>query len=271
MDLSNENIIHIKNENIEYLQFKRLLEYKDVIKHAFTLKVHKIDFNPNKLKHIEKESYNKLCKALEIDGKNIVLSRQNHTDNVERVDKVEIKKENYDIQYDNTDGMITNKRNIVLITKEADCIPILMFDTKKKAIANVHSGWKGTTLRISEKAVKKMIKEYNTNPEDLICAIGPSIGKCHFEVDKDVFKIFDEKLREDEALYKRYDDIIIKNKDKYFIDTVLINRIMLEKIGVKPENILESKICTVCESKLLHSYRVDKETSGRNSCVIELL
>lgn len=276
MDLSNENVIHIKKDGIEYLQFRKLLEYKDKINHVYTLGIDwdfrtstpdKKELSKNKYeKNIE--SYKKLCKKLNMDYKNIVKPNQEHTDQIKLVkDKINKNKPDFDIkEYDRTDGLFTNKKEIILETTNADCILLLLYDPIKEIIANIHSGWKGTLQRISVKAIKKMKEEFNCNPEDIICCICPSIRKCHFEVDKDVKDMF-------ETEYKDLDlNKIIEEKipgKKWNIDTVLINKIILENIGLKKENIVDSKICSVCNSDKIHSYRVEKQGYSLNTALIE--
>ena len=125
-------------------------------------------------------------------------------------------------------------------------------------------GWKGTVKKIGQKAVLKMREEYNSNPSDLIVCIGPCIQSCHFEVREDVETIFENEFN----YLNRNSDIIRQEGEKYLIDTTLVNKLILEEVGVKKENIIDSKICTVCNSKILHSYRVDKEQSGRNVAVL---
>ena len=114
-----------------------------------------------------------------------------------------------------------------------------------------------------------MIKEYNCKPKDIICCIGPCIRKCHFEVEDDVMNLFKNEFE----YTGKIDKIIEKgrkvdNVQKYNIDTTLINRIILEEVGVLEENIVDSPLCTVCNSSLFHSYRADKEKSGRNGAFI---
>lgn len=276
MDLSNENVIHIKKDGVEYLQFKRLLEYKDKINHVYTLGV---DWNfrtatPDK-KELPKDqyeknikSYKKLCEELNMNYKNLVKPNQDHTDKVKLVkDKIEINKPDFDIkEYDRTDGLFTNKKDIILGTTNADCILLLFYDPEKGIIANIHSGWRGTLQRISVKAVKKMIKEFNCRPEDIICCICPSIRKCHFEVDKDVKEMFEKEFKE-----LNLNEIIGENvlSKKWNIDTVLINKIILKEAGLKEENIIDSKICSVCNPNKIHSYRVEKQGYGLNIALIE--
>ena len=125
--------------------------------------------------------------------------------------------------------------------------------------------------RISVKTVEKMINEFNSKPEDIICCICPSIRKCHFEVDRDVKEMFENEFK-DLNINKNI-DIMEKQKDKekWNIDTVLINRIILEKTGLKAENIIDSGLCSVCNKELIHSFRVEKEGYGLNTAIISLI
>lgn len=279
-NLSNENVIHITKDGIQYLQFRKLLEYNNIITHAYPLGTN-LNFRTakiNKEKLSEKEfneaieSYKEICNSLGINYKNIVKTNQEHTDNIKIVyDK--INKEFMDInleQYKNTDGLITNKSNFILSTTNADCILLFFFDPVTKTIANVHSGWKGTLQRISVRTVEKMQKEFNCKTENIICCICPSIRKCHFEVDTDVKGMFEKEFKDlGKGILKK---VIEKqtDKEKWNIDTVLINKIMLEQKGLKSENIIDSGICSVCNSDLIHSYRVEKQGYGLSTALIEL-
>lgn len=279
-DLSNKNIIQIIKEDIQYLQFRKLLEYKDIITHAYPISL-ELNFstNTNNTKQISEneyekstESYKKICNSLKINYKNIVKANQEHTDNIVDV-KEKINKDSMDIKlqkYKNTDGLITNKKNIILSTTNADCIIMLFFDPVTKTIANVHSGWRGTLKRISVKTVKKMIKDYKCNPKDIICCICPSIRQCHFEVDVDVKDLFEKEFQDLEMLDMQ--KIIQKQdkKEKWNIDTVSINKIILERQGLKRENIIDCEICSVCNSDLIHSYRVEKQGFGLSTALIAL-
>lgn len=279
-DLSNENVIHIIKDGAQYLQFKKLLEYDNIITHAYSLgtdlnfRTAKINKEALPKNEYDKaiDSYKKICNSLKTNYKNIVKTNQEHTDNIQVADR-KINKEFMDInleQYKETDGLITNKQNLMLSTTNADCILLLFFDSVTKTIANVHSGWKGTLQRISVKTVEKMQKEFNCKPENIICCICPSIRKCHFEVDKDVKEMF-EKEFEDLKISKTIDIMEKqKGKEKWNIDTVLINKIILEQEGLKPENIIDSGICSVCNSELIHSYRVEKQGYGLNTAIISL-
>ncbi len=270
MDLSNEAVIHIKTADTEYLQFRKLLEYKDAITHAFSLGK-QVDFRTIKKSNYEKamEDYEKLCKSLKLNKNNIVKPNQMHKDKIQNVER-KINKEKPDIYidiYSNTDGLITQEKDLILATTSADCILMIFFDPITKTIANIHSGWKGTYQQIGVKAVQKMIEDYGVNPQNLICCMCPSIRKCHFEVQKDVKDMFEEEFKEIVDSYA-----IIEEKQgvqgKWNIDTILLNRVLLQRQGLKLENIIDTKICTVCNSDILHSYRVEKEGFGLETAII---
>ena len=171
-------------------------------------------------------------------------------------------------KFDNVDGFVTNKKNKVLMLGFADCTPLMFFDPVKNVIGNAHSGWKGTLKRIGEKTIEKMTSEYKCNPEDIICLIGPHIRKCHFEVEDDVKELFYNEFKNLENI----DEFIKYNRKnkKYHIDTATINKQTLLKIGLKEENIIDSSVCTVCNSDICHSYRAEKELSGRAVTAIEI-
>lgn len=279
-DLSNKNVIRINKNGVQYLQFRKLLEYKDIITHAYsigtdvnfrTARVNKQQLPENEFNKAIQD-YKNLCNAINVDYKNIVKTNQEHTDNIAIANK-KINQDFPDInleEYSKTDGIVTNRPNLVLSTTNADCILLLFFDPVTKTIANTHSGWKGTLQRISVKTVEKMINEFNSKPEDIICCICPSIRKCHFEVDRDVKEMFENEFK-DLNINKNIDIIEKQNdKEKWNIDTVLINRIILEKTGLKAENIIDSGLCSLCNKELIHSFRVEKQWYGLNTALISL-
>ena len=261
-DYQNDEIIYNQKGGIEYIQFKRLLDFN--VKHAYTLKNSVLDFGYNS--GLEFESYEKLFSVLNLDIKTLAKPIQTHTDNVRCIDKPL-----YRDGLDNIDGLITDKEKITLATTNGDCILFLFYDPVKKVIANVHSGWKGTFQKIGEKTLVKMINYYKSNPEDIMCFICPSIRKCHFEVDSDVKdlceNIFKFTNKTDEFITKGD----IKNgKQKYMIDTVHINKILFREIGIKENNIVDCNICSVCNSENIASYRVEGKKFKRATAIISL-
>ncbi|MCI9178256.1 MAG: peptidoglycan editing factor PgeF [Clostridia bacterium] len=257
-----EKQVIVEQEGIQYLQFKRLLAYKE-LKHCYTLRSkEKLNFPPiYKDEKQYRQSCQRICKCLKIEENKIVKPHQTHTDRINIVNRVE--------QLEEVDGILTNTRDLALLTTSADCISLLFYDSVKKAIGSVHSGWRGTLAGICKNAVKKMIEEYKSNPKDIICCICPSIRKCHFEVDEDVKEMFYQKYKDLEEIEQIIQKTELKTgKQKYVIDTAKINRLLLKQMGLKEENIIDSGLCTVCQSDKFHSYRVNKEQSGRNAALI---
>ena len=257
-----ENIVYQNKDGIEYIQFKKLLEYPEIT-HCYTMKSNnQLNFQIRD-RDFFNQSCNKIYKCLELKNPLVVRPYQTHTDNVKVVRKIE--------KLEDTDGIITNKKEIALITTSADCISLLLYDPVKKAIGSIHSGWKGTLKGIIVKAIEKMKNEYKSNPEDIICCICPSIRQCCFEVDEDVKDLFYNKYKD----LKNIDEIIKlgdkkEDKQKYYIDTVKINIELLKNIGLKEENIIDSNICTMCHSKEFHSYRADGKDFGVNGAIIAI-
>ena len=132
----------------------------------------------------------------------------------------------------------------------------------------MHSGWRGTLQRISVEAVRKMQADYGCKAEDIICCICPSIRKCHFLVHKDVQEPFYNEFKD----LKEIDEIIVPvpGENRWSIDTVKINEVILRQVGMQQENIIDCGICSVCNSDLIHSFRVEKEGYGLETAVIEL-
>ena len=270
MDLTNDNIIHKKEGDIEYIEFKRLLEYQDKVRAIYTLK------GPNDLNYNRgnEENYKNICELTGMKYDNLVeIAKQVHSEFIDRVD------DTIDI-HTLIDGLVTDKKDIPIVTRSADCTSIFMYDPLKNVIANIHSGWRGTLKRISYLAVQRLEEEYNVNPQDLICCLCPNIGADHFEVDFEVKNMFIEEFKDTDRLddivklgreeVLAVDDIYVRKNQKYLINTNLINRTLLQYAGVRNENIIESGICTMCNKEDLHSYRVEKNDM-RNAAIISLI
>ena len=241
-DLSNENVIHVKKNGVEYLQFRKLLEYSDIIKHAYAIGLEP-NFRTARAKNatpLTKEEYEKavndykkLATLVGIDYIDIAKPNQAHTKNIKIVEKkVNGNEPDFNLkEYEQIDGLVTDNKNISLATTNADCILLLFFDPTKRVIANVHSGWRGTLQRISVETINKMKSQYGCNPEDIICCICPSIRKCHFKVHKDVQEPFYNEFKD----LKEIDEIIVPvdGEERWSIDTVKINEVILVQAGLK--------------------------------------
>ena len=189
-------------------------------------------------------------KALGISGNRIVLQKQVHSDIVTYADKSGL--------IDASDALITDKKNLILTLSVADCYPVFIADNSERIIAAVHSGWRGTEKNISGNTISEIRKRFRIDSHNLQAYIGPGICVNHFEVGKEVYERFPDEVRK-------------KNNGKYFVD--LRKNIFLQLLdsGIKPENIEVCNLCTYEENSLLHSYRRDKEKSGRMFGFIGLL
>ena len=259
-DLTNENIRHIRKDGLNYLQFRKLNEFPELV-HAFTLKP--LDFmSAHETK--EREAKKMIAGALGIPPGALYKPRQTHSDNIRCITDPEI----LSPELDSVDGLITDQREVFLLLSFADCTPLLFYDPIRHVIADIHSGWRGTLQRIGAKAVRRMQENYGCDPSDLICCIGPHIRKCCFETDADVRDLFAAEFADLDGIRAMLDYDPVKNK--YFIDTLSINKRLLIEAGLREDRIFDSGICTVCHSRFCQSYRSDRSDSGRAAAIIGL-
>ena len=188
------------------------------------------------------ERFECLANQLNIDHSTMIMANQKHTDEV-RVVGVEDAGYGSTIPHDEeyADALITNETGIMLCVHTADCVPIVLLDPVKKVIGVVHSGWVGTSKRIAGKTVKKMINEYECNPEDIICAMGPYNHSCCYEVGEDVLECFKQSFSDMECgmFFKKKD-----NKGKYMLDLGAAISLSLYQEGVNLKNIYDESLCT---------------------------
>lgn len=153
------------------------------------------------------------------------------------------------------DAVITNIPEVCVCVSTADCIPILCYDVRNKAVAAVHAGWRGTVARIVEKTLTKMQVEYGTRMQDVVAAIGPGISLQSFEVGDEVYQSFSDAGFDMDAISRRY--------GKWHIDLWEANRRQLISMGVNPDSIEMSGICTYIENEDFFSARRMGINSGR--------
>ncbi len=154
------------------------------------------------------------------------------------------------------DGIITNMKEVFLVIQVADCQAVMLYDFKKKVIANIHSGWQGSVKNIIGKCVEKMILEFGCIPEDIIAGISPSLGPCCSE-----FINYKDEIPQGLWKYK------IEGKDYFNFWEMSIGQLMDK--GIKKEHIEIIEICTKCNTDIFYSYRKDNRT-GRFACMISM-
>ena len=183
------------------------------------------------------------------------------------------------------DASATNRPGLLLAIQTADCVPILLVDPKKRAIAAIHAGWRGTLSRITQKAVGRMQLEFGSNPAHLLAAIGPSIGPCCYEVAADfVIKFaaqfadastyFDEPRSGEEPNPLQWLNMKPPGHQpppkNVHLDLRKANLSQLEAAGLPAKNIYVSDLCTACHPNLLFSHRRQGPASGRQLSLIAL-
>ena len=192
------------------------------------------------------ENYKRFCEAIGGDYKNTVLSDQTHTANVRVVTKEDIGKGLfYNRDYTDIDGLVTNEKGIILVTQYADCTPLAFYDPVKKVVATSHAGWRGTVALIAKNTVDTMVREFGSDPKNIICGIGPNIGGCCYEVDDPVIN----EVKKLEFLNPAA-CFTAKTDGKYMLDLKEVNRQILIYSGILEENIDVSDLCT-CWKPLL--------------------
>jgi polyphenol oxidase len=184
------------------------------------------------------------------------------------------------------DGMMTNEPGVLLGIQTADCIPVLVADRKKRAVAAFHAGWRGTVARIVEHGIGKMRLEFGSQPEDLIASIGPGIGQCCYAVGEEVREQFESQFSYAAELFR---EVSVRDpaREKYpmlflnprapghsaegpamHLDLPEANRRQLLAAGLKKSAIFLMEECTGCSTDRFFSHRVEHGFTGRLMSVI---
>ncbi len=210
------------------------------------------------------KNHEKLAEIVGIPIDSFVFCQQTHSANVAYVTE-----ENKgagvftrDDAIENVDALVANEPGIAITVLAADCVPILLFDPVKKAIAAVHSGWKGTVAKIIQHAISRMTEEFGTDPTDLIVGIGPSIGPDSYEVDTPVIEKFKE------AGLDQF--IKITDKTHGMLNLWETNKFLLKEVGVQEQNIEIAEMDTYQMTDLFYSDRKQRPT-GRFTASIMLV
>jgi len=254
-----------------------LLQKTGLVQHAFTTRKGGVSQFPyaslNLALHVgdEKEAVweNRkiVAQALGLPLVNWVAAQQVHGEKIALVQKEDVGKGAYDYQsaFADTDALITNVPGLVLSVYSADCVSILLLDTKERAIAAVHAGWKGTANKIVAKTLEKMKECYGTLPENCLAAIGPSIGPNSFLVDEQVLHVWQEKFSYWSEVTKKV------TKEKWLIDLWETNKRQLIEKGVVARNIAVSGLSTAEKKEEFFSYRAEDGKTGRMAALISIL
>ncbi len=275
MNFKSQTMTLNQSGRVKYLTYNKLSDI-GTIRHAFSTRIGGVStgncaemnlaFGRGDSAETVLENYKIFCNATGFDTNTLVASAQDHNVYVRTVTMQDCGVGIYrprDIQ--SVDALITNQKGVTLVTYYADCTPIFFVDTGTNAIGLAHAGWRGTVGKICANVVSKMQSEFGTNSNDLICAIGPAISKCCYEVDKPVADQFKTAFNEHSKI------IFDKGDGKYMIDLLQANEQVLLDCGVSDCNIIISDICTKCNSDLLWSHRATNGKRGTMAAFMSLI
>jgi purine-nucleoside/S-methyl-5'-thioadenosine phosphorylase / adenosine deaminase len=188
------------------------------------------------------------------------------------------------------DALISNHPGILLSIRVADCMPVLMVDRERRAIAAVHAGWRGALNRIIEKTVGEMCRTFDSRPEKLVAAIGPSIRGCCYKVGQEVVEAFCGRFPAGENFFRRVPATPeeshmalryqvpfmnqappghrVEEQSKVHLDLAAVACYQLEHAGVPRDQIYVADYCTACRTDLFYSYRKEASLAGRMLAMI---
>ncbi|EFG29631.1 peptidoglycan editing factor PgeF [Fusobacterium periodonticum] len=232
---------------------KDIVDHEDYIEFTTFNKFNiKIFFTKKHYGSIPEKSKEEVAEDFSLN-KTMLSCYQTHSDNVVLVD------ENTNSDYfPNTDGILTSNKNAAVLTKYADCLPIFIYDEETKIFGAVHSGWKGSYQEIVKKAIEK-INPKNLSTINILFGIGISCEK--YNVGKEFYEDFKNKFSKEIV-----DKVFSIRNNEFFFDNQLFNYYLLKEYGVKEEKMFLNNRCTFSEN--FHSFRRDKELSGRNGAII---
>jgi polyphenol oxidase len=204
-------------------------------------------FSKKQTPDVLKSNIDILLHALKIEPDHIAACHQVHGNDVVIVDDELNEHEEKLIIFDSKDAMITSKSNIMLIVTTADCVPIFLFDRKKRIIADVHAGWRSTHQNVLGNTIDTMKAKFGVDPRNLVICMGPAIGQCCFEVGIHVASLFKFDYGPQYLWFNA-------KSNKNHVDLKAVNHDIALSRGIPKENIHICDICTCCNEEFF-SYR----------------
>ena len=221
---------------------------------SLNLSMHRGDDAAN----VEK-NFSFLASGLGFDLNKLVMTHQTHTDIVRVVTDRDAQGLDHHT-YPECDALITNTPGVALWVFTADCTPILLHDPVTGAVGAVHAGWRGTASGIVKNTVEAMVNRFGCDPKNIHAAIGPNIGPCCFETDRDVPDAMVAALGEEALSHIR------PSGNKYYVNLKTLNALWLHRCGVR--SIAISSDCTACQPRRFWSHRKVGKNRGSQGAVI---
>ena len=167
-----------------------------------------------------------------------------------------------EFEYQKADIILTDKPEVTLFMRFADCVPILVHDPVKNVVGVSHAGWMGTVKDVAGATVNSMRERYASDPANIVACIGPSIGPDHYEVGDDVIQSAKQLFQEDADL------VLLPHGERIHFDLWKANQLLLQRAGV--EHVELAGICTACHTEDWYSHRAEKGKTGRFGALISL-
>jgi polyphenol oxidase len=253
-----------KQHSIQYYE-SSFLSGRDFLTHAFCTRLGGVSegdyaslnmsFREGDLESAVLQNWNRMAMAFGIPLDQFITLNQVHGDDI-----FVIKPYGEYLPMDgvlNYDAIVTTRQNLAICIKTADCVPVFIVDRTKKIIAAVHAGWKGTALQISAKVIRLLYEKFNSQPRDILAAIGPAIGPCCFELDEELTYPFLNQKDHKAFLFAG------ERLNKCIVDLPEANRRQMMNCGIPEENIDVSNLCTSSRQDLFFSYRGSGGIAGR--------
>lgn len=275
MTLQMPNWYRVENNGIRYYCASNL-QSTGLIKHGYSTRIGGKSLTPfdtlnlglavNDNKAHVLENRRLFASVLGLNADKIVVPSQTHGKKVKRVTSEHAGRGAFDYadSISDTDALITNTRGLTLSLHFADCGSVFFLDPVNRAIGLAHAGWRGTASKIVIETIESMKREFGSDPKDIQAAIGPCIGRCCYEVGKEVAEQFFESFPNNENVIEQ------SLKNKWHVNLKTANYSLLVQAGIKDENISVSEHCTCCLKDEFFSYRRDGKT-GRMSGWISLI
>lgn len=252
-----------------YLTFP-ILEETGMVKHLFSTRMGgvsegiyssmNLSYTRGDRREAVDENFRRIAAVLGCSVEDMVCSDQTHTTNLRIVGRADGGKGITRAKdYSDVDGLLTDEPGVYLATFFADCVPLYFVDTKRKAIALAHSGWRGTVARMGQCVVEKMREAYGTDPSDLVAAVGPSICQARYEVSGDVAGAFAAAFAKPG---QEREILLDKGGGKYQLDLWRANEIVLTEAGIPETNIQVTDLCTCHNDRYLFSHRASHGKRG---------
>lgn len=260
------------SDNLIYLT-SDMFTATGLVKHGFSTRHGNLDdrvtrdfnlgFKNGNPAHVRQMRHSFLA-ALGISLDNLVAGQQTHGTNVEVVTTSPRGAFRWEDGLPDTDALVTATPDLALSVYTADCVPLLFLDPVRKAVAAAHAGWRGSVNGIAVSTLLRLQQEFGSRPEDVLVAIGPSIGPCCYEIDEQVLTPLQGRIPFWQEL------IQFSRPGHFFLNLWQLNQLLLLGAGVRKEHISIAGLCTYCLVQDFFSYRAEQGRAGSLMAVISL-